>query len=150
MFVGTLSKLSNMGNCELLRLYDKDVLVVKQYNYLDVILDSEMNLHAFYNHVKKIVQLKNVALSKLQKCYTEYAAIMLYKHTMSPFLEYAGFRFTACSIGDRCEHQKCQNDALRIFLKIRLSDQIRIEDLHRTCKIVSLEQRGQNQLLQKE
>ena len=57
---------------------------------------------------------------------------------MSPFLEYAGFRFTACSIGDRCEHQKCQND------------QIRIEDLHRTCKIVSLEQRGQNQLLQKE
>ena len=54
MFVGTLSKLSNMGNCELLRLYDKDVLVVKQYNYLDVILDSEMNLHAFYNHVKKI------------------------------------------------------------------------------------------------
>ena len=78
---------------------------------------------------------------------TEHAAIMLYKHTILPFLEYAGFMLNACNVEDRRELRKCQNDALRICKKIQLNDRARIEYLHEKCKIVSLEQRRRQQLL---
>ena len=48
-------------------------------------------------------------------CLTEHAAIMLYKHTILPFLENAGFMLIACKVEDRLDLQKCQNDALRIW-----------------------------------
>ena len=85
LIVGTRSKLSRIGDVQSLILYDRPVSVVKQYNYLGVILDSEMS---HFNHVKKNVYVKIFALSKLRSCLTEYAAIMMYKHAILPFLEY--------------------------------------------------------------
>ena len=53
-----------------------------------------------------------------------------------------------CTIDDRSELQKCQNDALRLCTRIRVSDHVKIEDLHSRCNIISLEQRRCIQLLQ--
>ena len=50
---GTKSKLSRLENVEPIQLYDRDVLFVRQYNYLGVILDAEMTIRPFLNHVKK-------------------------------------------------------------------------------------------------
>ena len=72
---------------------------------------------------------------------TEHAAIMVYKHTILPFLEYAGFMLVACNIDERRDLQKCQNDALRVCTRVKLTDHVRIEALHERCKIISLEQR---------
>ena len=47
----------------------------------------------------------------------------------------------ACTIEDRRELQMYQNEALRICINVKLSDLIRIDDLHARCNIVSLEQR---------
>ena len=147
LVTGTRSKLSKLGPPQPLRLYDKDVVVVKEYNYLGVILDAEMTLRPFFNYVKKNVYVKIFAFSKLRNCLTDYASIMLYKHTILPFLEYAGFMLSACTIDDRQALQKCQNDALRICAKVKLKDRIRIDELHAKFKIVSLEQRRRIQLL---
>ena len=64
-----------------------------------------------------------------------------------PFIEYAGFMLVACNVEDRGELQKCQNDALRPCLDIKLSDHVKIEEIHSKCNIVSLEQRRRIQLL---
>ena len=56
--VGTRSKLRNIGVIDSLRLYGKTNSMVKQYNYLGVNLDFEMNLRPFYNHVRKDVYVK--------------------------------------------------------------------------------------------
>ena len=72
---------------------------------------------------------------------------MLYKLTILPFLEYAGFMLVACNVDGCHALQKCQNDALRLCAQVRLRDQIRIEDLHKKFKIISLEQRRRIQLL---
>ena len=72
---------------------------------------------------------------------------MLYKHTILPFLEYAGFMLVACNIDDRHALQKCQNDALRICAQVRIKDRVKIDDLHKKFEIVSLEQRRRIQLL---
>ena len=106
-----------------------------------------MSLRPFYNHVKKNVYVKIFALSKLRNCLTENAAIMLYKHTILSFLEYAAFMLVSCTIDDRRDLQKCQNDALRICAKVRLKDHVRVDDLHAKFKIISLEQRRRLQLL---
>ena len=78
---------------------------------------------------------------------SEDSAVKVYKHTILPFLEYAGFMLVACNIEDRRDLQKCQNDALRICTTVKLTDRVRIEDLHARCKLVSLEQRRRIQLL---
>ena len=72
---------------------------------------------------------------------------MLYKHIILPFMEYVGFMLLSCNIEDRRELQRYQNDALRMCTLNRLSDSIRIEDLHAKCRIVSLEQWRRIQLL---
>ena len=40
-----------------------------------------------------------------------------------------------------------QNDILRLCCKVTLNEHVSIKDLHRRCKIISLEQRMQKQLL---
>ena len=72
---------------------------------------------------------------------------MVYKLTILPYIEYAGFLVIATNIDDRHDLQICQNDALRICTRMKMADHIRIEDLHSRCKIVSLEQRRCSQLL---
>ena len=47
------------------------------------------------------VYVKILAFSKWCSCLTEYAVIVLYAHTMLPFLEYAGFMLISCNINDR-------------------------------------------------
>ena len=82
--LGSRSKLKNVGIVYPLKLYDSDVTLVKQYSFLGVILDSEMTLRPFYDHVRKNVYVKIFALAKMRDCLTEYAAIMIYKQTILP------------------------------------------------------------------
>ena len=112
-----------------------------------MILDSEMTLRPFISYIKKTLSHKIFTLAKIRKRLTEHAAIMVYKLAILPYIEYAGFLVVACTIDDKRDLQICQNDALRICTRQKLSDHVRIEDLHARCKIVSLEQRRQNQLL---
>ena len=147
LFITTRSKLDKLREMESLSLYGNEVDIVKQYNYLEVILDSEMNLRSFISHIKKVVSLKIFTLAKIRRFLTEHAAIMIYKLTILPYIEYAGFLVVACAIDDRHDLQICQNNALRICTKYRRNDHVRIKDLHRKCKIVSLEQRRRNQSL---
>ena len=147
LLVGSRSKVKRLEPLIPINLYNSNVAFVRQYNYLGVILDSEMTLRPFFNYVKKNVYVKIFALRKLRNCLTQHASIMLYKHTILPYLEYAGFMLVACSIEERKDLQKCQNDALRTCIKAKLTDHVRIEYLHEKCKIVSLEQRRRQQLL---
>ena len=64
-----------------------------------------------------------------------------------PFMEYAGFMLLSCTLEDRRELQRCQNGALRLCTNTRLTDRIKIQDLHSKCNIISLEQRRRIQLL---
>ena len=61
---------------------------------------------------------------------------MMYKHTILTFMEYADFMLLACSVEDRRDLQICQTDALRICLRVKISDHARMDDLHKRCKII--------------
>ena len=147
LFIAPRSKLSKSYDVDTLKLYNSEVTIVKQYNYLGVKLDAEMTLRPFINYIKKIVSHKIFTLAKIRRYLTEHAAVMVYKLTILPYIEYADFLVIACTIDDKRDLQICQNDALRICTMVKMTDHIRIEDLHSRCRIVSLEQRRRNQLL---
>ena len=147
LLVGPRSKLVRIHDARPLRVFDNDVEFVKQYNYLGVILGSEMNMHSFFNHVKKLIHGKLFIFRKMRPFLTEFSSVMLYNHMILPFMEYAGFMILSCTLEDRRELQRCQNDALRLCTMNRIADRIKIEDLHVKCNIISLEQRRRIQLL---
>ena len=147
LLVGSDSKLKSIIHPKPLTAYDTDVIFVSQYKYLGVILDSKMSLKPFFAHVKKTVYSKLFIFRKIRNYLTENASIMLYKQMILPFMEYAGFMLVACNLEDRRELQKCQNDALRLCVRSKISDRVKISEMHAKCKIISLEQRHRIQLL---
>ena len=77
------------------------------------------------------------------------AAVAVYKQTILPIIDYAGFILLSCNKEERNDFQKLQNDihVLRICTMSRLADRVSISELHAKCKIISLEQRMRKQLL---
>ena len=86
-------------------------------------------------------------LGKLRYIVDKRSALLIYKQTILPFLDYVGFILLSCNIGLRRDIQKLQNAALRLCLRYRLADRISIQRLHREAKLQSVEQRGLFQLM---
>ena len=147
MVIGTKSKLNRIDTERPVCISNNPVKFVKQYNYLGVIIDNEMTIQPMLKHVKKLVTNKIFVLRKIRKFLTEKAAVSIYKQTILPIIDYAGFLLLACNVSDRSDLQKMQNDILRICYKAKLSDQVSIKELHNRSKMLSLEQRMRKQLL---
>ena len=91
---------------------------VVQYNYLGLLLDNEMNLQSLFKNIKKRVSNKLFSLRKLRKYLTHDAAILVYKQTILPIFDYAGFfLLITLNKGDKHELQIMQNDAINIVRK---------------------------------
>ena len=75
------------------------------------------------------------------------AAVLIYKQTILPIIDHAGFMLIACNSEAKENMQILQNDILRICCRYKRSDNISIEPFHKECKILSLEQRMRKQLL---
>ena len=147
MILGPRSKLHRLQLNNPIVISDTPVKFVKQYNYLGIIIDSEMTIQPMLKHVKKLLTNKIFLLRKIRKFLTEKAALSIYKQTILPVLDYTGFLLLSCNNSDRSDLQKMQNDILRICYRLKLSDQVSIKELHKKSKMLSLEQRMQKQLL---
>ena len=103
---------------------------VNQYNYLGLILDNEMTLQPLFKNIKKRVNNKIFSLRKLRKYLDQNAAILVYKQTILPILDYAGFMLISLNDGDKTELQVTQNDALRYCKDVQMLDKVSIAKLH--------------------
>ena len=86
-------------------------------------------------------------LRKIRKYLNFDGAVCVYKQTILPLIDYAGFLLLSCRKCDIEDLQKIQNDVLRICNVSRLSDKVSISVLHNKCKMLGLKQRMQKQLL---
>ena len=130
-----------------LRTDGKCIQKVNTFNYLGVLLDDQLTFTPYYKLIKRRVENKIFVLSKIRKYVDAGTAVLIYKQTILPILEYAGFVLGSCNVGQRKELQKLQNNALRVCKKYYLLDMIRIDILHNECRILGLEQRRRKQLL---
>ena len=93
-----------------------------KYKYLGITLDREMNLTSLLNGTKKSVVNKLFNLRKFRHFITEKCALAIYKQTILPVLDYAGFVLISCNKSDRHDLQVLQNDALRTCFNVKRRD----------------------------
>ena len=127
MIVGTRSKISQIKNPKHFSILGTDIKYVKKYNYLGIILDSEMSLVPLCKNIQKCVVDKIFMLRKLGKYLTNKALIQIYKQVILPIMDYAGFLIIACHKTVKHDLQILQND-------------VTLVNLHKKAKISSLEQ----------
>ena len=110
--------------------------------FIPIFLDSEMLLQPLPSHVKKIVSSK-VTLSRIRRYITTNCAISIYKQTILPLFDNAGFLLISCNKKDRSDGQIIQNNCLRICYNVRLLNRLSFNEMHREANLVGLEQRLQ-------
>ena len=97
---------------------------VKNFNYLGVLLDDQLNFTSYYKFVERRLENKMFVLSKIRKYIDSNTSILIYKQAILPLVEYAGFVFISCSIGQRNELQTLQNNARRLCKRYYLRDRV--------------------------
>ena len=147
MIFGSRYRLSNLVEPTPLKMSGDVVNFVKHYSYLGIMLDSVMSLSPLVKSVKKKVSNKIYMFRKIRKYLDFKSAVIVYKQTILPVIDYPGFLLLACNSGDLDDIQILQNDILRICNKSKISDRVSIPILHEKCKIISLKQRMHKQLL---
>ena len=63
----------------------------KNYKYLGVDICEDLSMDIFVKNVHKKANFTVYMFSRIRKYITKYAAIMIHKQTIVPFLDYAGF-----------------------------------------------------------
>ena len=77
MVVSTNMHLKDLVNMDTFKKQGRNLDFVKQYNYLGVILDNEMNLTPLVNNIKKRVNTRIFQLRKVRKFMNVHAAILV-------------------------------------------------------------------------
>ena len=113
---------------------------VNNHVYLGVTLDSAMTLTPLRKCIKKRVSNKIFKLRKIRKYLTFDAALLIYKQTILPIIDYVGFLLIASNQADMDDIQILQNDIIRICTRSRIADRVSITELHSMCKIISVKQ----------
>ena len=123
------------------------ITFVENFCYLGCIIDNKLTMVPQYKAVYRRVEQKVFMLGKLRYLIDKKSALLVYKQTILPYIDYGSFIILACNNGRRKHIQTLQNDALWSCLRYKLSDRVTIERLHSEANLQSIEQRGQYQLL---
>ena len=117
-----LAKLKKYLNGDIYALLIYKTMLLPYFDYADVIICK-----ANQEDIDKIQTLQN-------KC-------------LRICTGYSGFLLLSCCVSDRSDLQNLQNYILHVCYRSRLTDMVRILDLHNRSYLVSLEQRMRKQLL---
>ena len=147
LIFGSRNKLGKVDYSKTLHIAGIHLKFVDKYKYLGVNLDKELTLNSLLSDVKKSVLQKLFTLRKLRYYITEKTSLSIYKQTILPIFDYAGFMLIACNKSDRNDLQVIQNDALRTCYNVKRRDRLSISKMHKTSNLLSLEQRRTFQLL---
>ena len=147
LLIASRNKLCNINYELKLQIRNTSLDFVKKFVYLGVYLDSEMLIQPLMSHVKKVISSKVKILSRIRKYVTTKCALSIYKQTIPPLFDYAGFLLISCNKKDRGDLQIIQNNCLRTCYNVRLLDRLTLNEMHCESNLVSLEQRRHIQVL---
>ena len=147
MIVANKGKLKTTPDPAPFNAGNRQIMFVKRFSYLGIILDDELLLEPLYKNICRQVEQKLFMLRKIRRNITTYAAISLYKQIILPLFDYSGFMLLSCNLGQKNELQRIQNNCIRTCLLYNRIDHITIDQLHHEMKIISLEQGRQIQCL---
>ena len=107
---GPVKKLKSLKDLHI----SKEVLnVEKQFKYLGVILDSKLNFESQYKEMVKTFSFKLYLYRRIRNCLNDFAAKLILKTMVLPYLDYGTMFLTVCTVDDISTVQVLQNKALR-------------------------------------
>ena len=118
-----------------------------QYKYLGILLDETMNMESNFNYIFKKMSYKIFQFTKIRPYLDVKTRILVYKQTIMPLAEYAGFMLYLNRKHDTDKLQKLQNRALRLCFNVYNPRDISVADLHSRASIDQLHTRREIQLL---
>ena len=137
----TRGQLSHLVDPVVFSIQEKRIGFEASHSYLGITLDSAMSLIPLIKNVKKRVSNKIFLLRKIRKYLALNVAVLVYKQTILPIIDYVTLLLISCT---KDELQKLQNDTLRICNNCLIEF---LWKLQAKCKIISIEQHMRKQLL---
>ena len=147
LLFGSHTKLGKVDYSANLSLGNSTLNYCNKYKYLGVTLDREMTRTSLLTDTKRSVTNRLFNLRKLRHYITEKSTIAIYKQTILPVFDYAGFILISCNKSDRHDLQILKNDALRTCFNVKRRDKLSVASMHKKAKLLSLEQQRSLQLL---
>ena len=134
-----------------LMVKNKKLTEVNTYKYLRLHIDNNLNFQLHHKKVISQIQLKLNQFKKIRKFINKRAAILIYKCTILPVMEYADFIQEQRIIYINKPLQKFQNQGLSIAHNQHIlpyDQRDSSETLHRNSRLVRLVHRRRLHLLQ--
>ena len=126
----------------------KPLEIVNSYKYLGVDVTSDFNFDEYVKNVYKKVNYKVYMFSKIRKFITTHAAIMIYKQTIVPYLDYASFLIDSAHQYTLANLDKIHKRCMRLIkFKKKAEREENITTLMRAYNIQNIRQRRKVQLL---
>ena len=121
---------------------------VKSYKYLGVDICDDLAMDNYVKNVYKKANYKVHMFSKIRKYITKYAAVMIYKQTIVPYLDYASFLMDSAYQYSLSHLDKIHSRCMRIIEnKNRFNRDIDVPALMYSYRIQHIRQRRKVQLL---
>ena len=123
---------------------NKPLKLVEQYNYLGVVLETELTFLKHREKVKNVVQSKLNFFRSIRCFLTIPAALMIYKATILPLMEYADFIYDQGIKYVNESLQKLQNQGLSTVYNqhiMHYTNRDSMTTLHRNSKLFRLDHR---------
>ena len=137
-----------LNNCHIkFQLNNTPLHSCKQYKYLGVILDETMKMESNFNYIFKRLSYKIFQFSKIRNYLDVNTRVLVYKQTIMPLAEYAGFMLNLNRKHDVEKLQKLQNRALRLCFNVPSPRDVSVNDLHNHANLALLGTRREIQLL---
>ena len=116
-----------------------------EYEYLGIILDSKFSLVKTVSKSVSTASNRNHMLGKMRRAITKSTAILVYKQTILPVLEYCGYLYNGIVAAQHRRLQQTQNRCLRTCLNVRIK--YSVINLHKDTEVDMLCNRYDLQLL---
>ena len=121
---------------------------VESYKYLGVDITSDLNMNPYVNNVYKKANYKVYMFSKIRKYITRYAAIMIYKQTILPYMDYCSFVMDSACQYSLSKLDKIQKRSARLIeYRPRKDREEDVNTLLRAYRIQPIRDRRIQQLL---
>ena len=144
MVFGSTSNLSRLPQFEL-TLEKTPLQTVNNYKYLGIILDQQLNYNLHVNKIISSVAGKLKQFQRMRSFLSVKAAILVYKGTILPLLEYGDLFLNATTLCNRKRMPVLQNKCLRCALNKGMESSS--DDLHAEAKLLKLKYRREEHLL---
>ena len=140
---GSKKKLSKAGQIEI-KIGTEKLKEATEYKYLGTILDNTLSAVGQLARLNQQLAIKMTTFRKIRSCMSVKTAILIYKATILPVIDYNDLIYNFLNKQQQQKLQRTQNRALRIVFR---GNNLSVAEMHERAGLNQLEMRRELHLL---